>query len=183
MAVPISTCTHCTLTYTHTNTHTHTHTHTYTHTHVRMHKAKSPAATKQLHWPSETLGCLGTTRALRSQCTRSSTWTIPISKTWTAVWHLLPQLLPGTHWCYSWVDWSIVSKVSCTRKQQQHQSGHTRNQPTTFWLVGWCPDHLSKLAHTHVRTHMHIYMLCYTLLTLINVMCYISDPQWSSAWF
>ena len=29
---------------------------------------------------------------------------------------LLPQLTPGPH-LYSWVDWSNVSKVSCSRKQ------------------------------------------------------------------
>ena len=34
---------------------------------------------------------------------------------------------PGPH-LYSWVDWSNVSKVPCSRKQQQHQSGHTGNQ-------------------------------------------------------
>ena len=45
--------------------------------------------------------------------------------------HLLPQLLPGTHLC-SWVDWSSVSKVSCLRKQQQHQSGLTVVKPITF---------------------------------------------------
>jgi len=33
--------------------------------------------------------------------TRSSTCTTPISRTWTAVWRLLPQSLLGTHWCYS----------------------------------------------------------------------------------
>jgi len=60
--------------------------------------------------------------------------------------HLLPQFTLGTCWCYSWVDcfsswhmhmhmhqairssfnswvdWSNVSRVSCSRKQQ-HQSG------------------------------------------------------------
>ena len=36
-----------------------------------------------------------------SVSTESPAWTTPIGKTWTAVWHLLPQLLPGTHWCYS----------------------------------------------------------------------------------
>jgi len=36
--------------------------------------------------------------------------------------HLLPQLLPGTHLC----------KVSCSRKQQQHQSGLTVVKPITF---------------------------------------------------
>ena len=55
------------------------------------------------------------------------------------------QLLPGTYWCYRWVgyfhswhqairslfnrwvDWSIGSKVSCSRKQQ-HQSGIKRHR-------------------------------------------------------
>ena len=29
---------------------------------------------------------------------------------------------PGPH-LYSWIDWSNVSKVSCSRKQQQHKNG------------------------------------------------------------
>ena len=45
---------------------------------------------------------------------------------------LLLQLTPGPH-LYSWVDWRNVSKVSCSRKQQQHQSCHTRNQ--THYLL------------------------------------------------
>ena len=34
---------------------------------------------------------------------------------------------PGPHF-NSWVDWSSVSKVSCSRKQQQHQSDPAGNQ-------------------------------------------------------
>jgi len=57
-----------------------------------------------------------------------------------SAFHLLPQWLPGTHWCYSWpwvccfllspfnswVEWNNVSKASCSRKQHHH-SGHTGN--------------------------------------------------------
>ena len=71
---------------------------------------------------------------------------------WAAVWRLLPQLLPGTHWYHSWVgcfpgthlyscaDWSNVSKVSCSRKQQQHQSGHSGNRTHNFSIsrpISW----------------------------------------------
>ena len=42
---------------------------------------------------------------------------------------LLPQLTPGHQVpINSWVDWSNMSKVSCSRKQQQHQSGITGNR-------------------------------------------------------
>ena len=75
-------------------------------------------AAKQSHPPSKTVGCLSTTQALRASAGKS-TWarasapqvglycvlgwwcgypkSPTISETWTAVWHLLPQLLPSVH--------------------------------------------------------------------------------------
>jgi len=55
---------------------------------------------------------------------------------------------PGTH-LYSWVDWSKVSKVSCSRKQRQHQSRNWihnllihRPMP---WPPGYAGSHLPSL--------------------------------------
>ena len=52
---------------------------------------------------------------------------------------LLPQLTPGPH-LNSWVDWSNVSKISCSRKQQQQVGMHVCTHTHT---------------HTHARTHAH----------------------------
>jgi len=100
--------------------------------------------------------------------TWSSTWTSPISEIWTAFWHLLPQFTPGTHWCYcwvggflswhqatrspfnSWVDWSNESKVPCSKKQQQHQSGQTGNRTHDLLIIKVMPWPLGYAAsHTH----------------------------------
>ena len=51
---------------------------------------------------------------------------------------------PGPHF-NSWVDWSNVSKVSCSRKQQQHQSGPAGNR--TWNLL------ITRRTHTHAHTH------------------------------
>ena len=70
---------------------------------------------------------------------------------------------PGPH-LYSWVYWSNVSKVSCSRKQQQHQSGHTGNRTHNLsisrpipWPLGYVASHTHTHTHTHAcaRTHTH----------------------------
>ena len=80
--------------------------------------------------------------------TQSPTRSTPISETWTAVdicfpsyyqvpidvtarW--APSLVNTSSYLYSWVDWSSVSKLSCSRKEQQHQSGyHRASNPQPF---------------------------------------------------
>ena len=68
---------------------------------------------------------------------------------------------PGPH-LYSWVYWSNVSKVSCSRKQQQHQSGHTGNRTHNLsisrpipWPLGYVASHTHTHTHTRVRAHTH----------------------------
>ena len=90
----------------------------------------------------------------------------PLSKTKT-VGYFLPHFTPGTHRCYSWVscfprwyqahlnrwvNWSNLSKVSCSRRQQQQWSGH---EPGTFRLTGQCSNHFTILSHKHTHTHTH----------------------------
>jgi len=71
---------------------------------------------------------------------------------------LLPQATRSPF--NSWVDWSNVSKVPCSRKQQQHQSGRTGNRTHDLlvmrpmpWPLGYAVSHIC--AHTHMRTHTH----------------------------
>ena len=44
---------------------------------------------------------------------------------------------PGPHF-NSWVDWSNVSKISCSRKQQ-HQSGPAGNRTWSLMITRWTP--------------------------------------------
>ena len=60
---------------------------------------------------------------------------------------------PGPH-LNSWVDWNNVRKVSCSRKQQKHQSGSNGNRTWDLRLPGRCPNHLAML-HTHIYSCMH----------------------------
>ena len=63
-------------THTHARTHTHTHartharTHAHTHTHTQKQSLQLPS--RQSCWPNETLGCLGTSQALRTSTGKSS---------------------------------------------------------------------------------------------------------------
>ena len=146
----------------HTHTlHTHAYTaHTYaTHAHTlrtHPHGARSSAAAARSCCP---LGHLcGSARACPLgaglvACRRLCHWhpkSHPdlqlLNETW-AVQHLLPQFIPGTHCCYNWVgcfpSWHSVSKVSCSRKQQQHQVAQLGIEPRAFRLLGGRPNHLA----------------------------------------
>ena len=65
----------------------------------------------------------------------------------------LGGLTPAPH-LYSWVDWSNVSKVSCSRNNNNTKVATSGIEPTTFQLESWCPDHLVTQAH-HTSTHAH----------------------------
>ena len=111
-----------------------------------------PCKTQLLPPSEQVLGCLCTTQAFqpcagksswgrtsnpqedcpsltdRSRGTQSSTTTSHCQLRQGQLGICFPSLhqVPIDH-LYSWVDWSNVSKVSCSRKQL-HQSGHTKNQ-------------------------------------------------------
>ena len=85
----------------------------------------------------------------------------------TAGWAASPvgTRSPGTHF-NSWVDWSSVSKVSCSRNNNNNTKvSQLGIEPGTFRLQGRCPNHLAMLPHTththtcngHANTHGHAY--------------------------
>jgi len=95
-----------------------THTCMHTHTHKKQSKVKAKSLATVRWWGTCALSrhCESRWQIHRASTHRwgcamlhsdgmgtwSPTYTSPIRKTWTAVGHLFPQLLPGTYWFYSW---------------------------------------------------------------------------------
>ena len=109
-----------------TNTHTHTHAHTHKHTHTQS-KAKLTAAVTQVS-------------QVEVAEPKAPQWPHTALQEMDTVEYLLPQIYTS-----SWVDWSSVSKVSCSRKQQQqHQSVLSGDQACNLSisrLMPWPPDY------------------------------------------
>jgi len=108
------------------------------------------------------------------------------------VGHLLPQLTPGTHWCYSWVgcfpswhqatrfhlnswvDWSNMSTFFAQGNNSNTKVATPGIKPGAFQLPGWCPNHFAILPqHTciHTRTYIHAYINTYTYTRACTLTC------------
>jgi len=82
----------------------------------------------------------------------------------------------------SWVNQSNVNKVSCSRKQQQHQSVLSGNWTC---ILSRCPDHLAVLCHTHTHTHIfkpiHSAIMCLLVQDLLfspsNLFLHLASSQ------
>ena len=157
--------------------------HARTHAHTHTQKAKPVAAVKHGHAYPDRLGHLCTRQALRSQCRQillgtelapregaaHASWMMvvppgpqPLSETCTT-WHLIPQLFPGPHW-YGWVDWSHVSKASCSKIQQQRLG----IELATSQSANRCSNHEGTAASPK-HTHMHIYAYMYVQHTRAHI--------------
>ena len=100
-------------------------------------------------------------------CTRSPTWTFThcvrhgqlefvssVNTRYPLMLKLggsLPQLTAGPY-LNSWIDWSNVSKVSCSMKQQHNQFGATGHQT---WNLLITRSMLQPLAYSHTQLHTH----------------------------
>ena len=77
----------------------------------------------------------------------------------------MPWTRPSGPHLYSRVDWNNVSKVSCSRKQQQRQSGHTGHRTHNLsisrpmpWSFGCAAS--PHTIHTHTQTHLKQETVC-----------------------
>ena len=151
-------------------------THTHTHANIQTHKAKAKNSSHT--YPVKQWGAYALIRHYELVLANphgeglvSWRWGCTMPR-WCMVW--APEILPGphplvdmnrsltfaspvitndftaelaaTHLYNRWTGamWVKVSWMLTTLKWPQ-----LGIKPTTFWLEGWCPDHLAMLAHAH----------------------------------
>jgi len=87
-----------------------------------------------------------------------------LNERWT-VEHLLPPIY--TRYPFnSWVDWDNVSKVSCSRKQQQHQSVLSGDRTCNLSISRLMPLPLGYVASHNTHTRARTYTCTHTHTTL-----------------
>ena len=78
--------------------------------------------------------------------------------------HSLPQLLPGTHWCYSWHTHTHTHTHPHT-----HTHTHIHTCTHTHTHLHAC-THRDRLACTHAHTHTHLHARAPTLIcSLVSI--------------
>ena len=177
--------------HTHAHAHTHTHTHAHTHTHTNTQKVKQNKdcncctashaypdklgnlCTKQIPESVQTNPPGDGTSAPQQGCgccmddgmgTQDPPEPHPLSETCTA-WHLLPQLLQGSHYTAGWTGEMWVKFLAQWNNNRNWAS--LSIEPGTFRLPVQCSNHLTDAAshkhtHTHTRTHINTHTHTHT---------------------
>jgi len=114
------------------------HTHTRTHTHTQSKVSSCHQAVTPTQWTGT--GMPGHYEPVLAN---------PPGE-WTAVWHLLAQFTPGTHWCYSWMgcfpSWHQATNGDTHTHAHAHTASWEGKHAHTSWLLSLSLDLLMPLT-------------------------------------